>query len=167
MWHARMWQFRMRAKQLLDTYGLRVAAALVAAAALGGALYRVPALERTAERYLDAPDYSLETADLDPLKFFVSIGALDQARNTIPKGDTYTIVVGDEPPLSDDPVEAKDSALAVSAIFRFWLIPLRYTPKLDEAEWVIAYHQPSDGLGIRYSKEIYLSWEANLVEVER
>jgi hypothetical protein len=160
---------RTRAKQLLDAYGLRVAAALVAAAALGGALYRVPALERTARHYLDAPQYSpsLESADLEPLRFFVSIGALDEARNTIPPGETYTIVVGHDPPLADDPVQAAHLADAIGPIFRFWLIPHRYTPKLADAQWVIAYHQPSKGIGVEYSREIYLSWEANLLEVAR
>src|SRR5436190_3272630 len=138
---------RTRAKQLLNAYGFRVAAALVAAAALGAALYRVPALERTARTYLKAPDYSPESADLEPLRFFVSIGALDEARNTIPPGETYTIVVGHDPPLADDPVQANHLADAIAPIFRFWLIPLRYTPKLRDAQWVITYHQPSKGVG--------------------
>lgn len=152
-------------KQLLDTYGLRVAAALVAAAALGGALYRVPALERTSHRYLKAPSYSLESADLDPLKYFVSIGALVMARNTIPADATYTIVVGHDPPLADSPAQAADLAVAITPIFRMWLLPLRYTPKLHRAQWVITYHHSSESLGIKYSREIYLSFDANLLEV--
>jgi hypothetical protein len=152
-------------KQLLDTYGLRVAAALVAAAALGGALYRVPALVRISHHSLKQPGMSLEDADLDPLKYFVSIGALVTAENTIPRGATWTIVVGHDPPLGDTPAQSADLATAIPPIFRMWLLPLRYTPKLHKAQWVITYHHSSESLGIKYSKEIYLSYDANLLKV--
>jgi hypothetical protein len=154
-------------KHLLTTHGLRVAAAVVAAVALGGALYRVPALVRISHQSLKQPDVSLEQADLDPLQYFVSIGALVSAENTIPRGQTWTIVVGNDPPLGTSPAQIVDLKTAIPPIFRMWLLPLRYTPKLHQAQWVIVYHHPSNTLGIRYSKQIYLSWDANLLKVER
>jgi hypothetical protein len=154
-------------KRLLQTHGLRLAAALVAAAALGGALYRLPALERAAHKSVNAPSYSLESADLEPLRFFVSIGALVMARNTIPPGSTWTIVVGHDPPLAVDPAWEADTALAVPEIVRMWLLPLRYTPEIRNADWVIAYHHSADTLGVEHSKEIYLSYGATLVKVRR
>ena len=153
------------ARDLARRNGLRAAAALVAAAALGGALYRVPTLLGAAHRYLHAPGMSLDNADLDPARYFVSIGALVAARNTIPPGVTYTIVVGHDPPLDTDPVRAAKDALEIPIIFQTWLLPLRYTPKLHDAQWVIAYHRASGTVGVKYSKVTYLSWEANLLEV--
>ncbi len=154
-------------KHWLDTHGLRVASALVAAAALGGALYRVPELVRIAHHYSRQPNLSVESADLDPFKAFASIGALVMARNTIPPGATYTIVIGNDPPLADNPAQVTDLMEAINPIFRTWLVPRRYTPKLQQAQWVIAYHHPSNTLRIKYSKQIYLSYDANLLEVVR
>jgi hypothetical protein len=154
-------------KRLLDTYGLRIAAALVAAAALGGALYRVPALIRISHRSLKQPGMSVENADLQPFGYFVSIGALVSARNTIPAGATYTVVIGSDPPLADSSAQVADLVAAITPIFRTWLVPRKYTPKLHQAQWVITYHHASNTLGIRYSKQIYLSYDANLLEVVR
>jgi hypothetical protein len=75
--------------------------------------------------------------------------------------------VGRDPPLAVDPNEAAGLAHAVRATFRMWLLPLRYTPDLRRAQWVVAYHQASATLGIKYSHEQRLSSEANLVEAIR
>ena len=86
--------FLSSVKHLLDAYGLRAGAALVAGAALGGAVYRVPTLERVGHRYLNEPGMSVESADLDPVRYFASTGAVVAARNAIPPDDTYTIALG-------------------------------------------------------------------------
>jgi len=158
---------RNRARQLIATHALQIAAALVAAAALGGALYRVPALVRIAHHSLNLPGSSVEDADLDPLHYYVSIGALVAARNTMPKGATYTVVVGHDPPLDNNPSTAAGDAHAIRVMFLLYMMPDRYTPDIHEARWVIAYHQRSSTLGIKYSKQSYLSYDANLLEVAR
>jgi len=144
-----------RVGQLLDRYGLRVGAALVAAAALGGAVYRLPALARTGHRYLDQPDMSVGAADLDPVRFFAQPSVVMAARSAIPPGSIYTVALGPH-------VEP-----STTIIIRESLLPLRYTPNLHDAQWVIAYDRDPKTVGVEYSKAIDLTWPAELLEVRR
>jgi hypothetical protein len=139
----------------------RAAAVVVAAVALAAACYRLPGLVRAGHQYLSGPSYSLGYSDIDPLHYFASVEALQLARARIPAGDTYTVVIGDDPPLQ------VDSPQALPSIFRFWLLPRRYTRYLSRAQWVITYHRSSETVGVRYRREIGLGPDANLLEVER
>ena len=141
---------------------VRAAAVLVAAVALAAACYRVPGLVRAAHAYVSGPTYSVDTSDLDPLHYFASVQAMQMARSLIPPGDTYTVVVGSDPPL---PVP--DYAKAIQPVFQFWLLPRRYTRDLHRAQWVITYHHTSETVGVRYSRELGLGPDANLLQVVR
>jgi hypothetical protein len=101
----------------------------------------------------------VRSADLDPLAAYVSTGALALARETIPEDATWALVVGKNPPVIDPG--------AIRVAFRFWLQPRRFTRRLEDADWVIAYHASSEKLGVRYSREVGLGPAANALEVER
>jgi hypothetical protein len=145
----------LRDSQFLDRYPLRVGAALVAAAALGGAVYRLPALARAGHRYLNQPSRSVDVADLDPVRFFAQIGVVLAARGAIPPGSTYTVALG------------RYVAPSTTVILREELLPLRYTPKLRDAQYVIAYDRDPKTIRVRYSKSADLTWPAQLLEVKR
>ena len=138
-----------------DLDALRLGAALLAAASLGGALYRLPTLAGVGHRYLKQPDLSVEAADLDPVRFFVQTSVVLAAENAIPTGATYTIALG--------PGVAPSAAV----VLRMSLLPLRYTPSLRDAQWVIAYDRDPKTLGLKYSRVIDLTWPAELLEVQR
>ena len=141
----------------------RAVAAIVVAVALAVAFDQAPALLRADRLILAQPSYSLERSDLDPLSFWVPSGTLKLAREEIPSGATYTIVLGSDPPLLGD------TRTAVQPIFQAWLLPRRYTPKLGQAQWVIAYHRAlaSIHLGRPITHEIDLTSNATLLEVGR
>jgi hypothetical protein len=110
-------------------------------------------------RSVRTPTPLVRDADLDPLAQFVPTSALVHAAQTIPSGATYAIVVGNDPP-----VELPGD---VRAAFRFWLPPRRYTERAADADWIIAFHKSSEGLGVKVAREIGLSPYVNAVEVER
>jgi len=105
------------------------------------------------------PNPLVRDADLDPLAQFVPTAALVHAAQTIPRDATYTIVVGDDPP-----VELPGD---VEAAFRFWLPPRRYTEHAADADWIVAYHVSSEELGVPVAREIGLAPAVNAVEVKR
>lgn len=140
---------------LVARHGLRVGAALVAAAALGGAMYRLPRLAGVGHRFLNQPAVPIEAADLDPVRFFVQTSVVLAARSAIPPGEPYTIAVGPH-------IEP-----SATVILRMALLPLRYTPNLRDARWVIAYDRDPSTVGVKYSKAIDLTWPATLLEVKR
>jgi hypothetical protein len=134
-------------------------AAVLAAVQLAAAAAAIGDYARVGKRSLDRPNALVRDADLDPLAFYVPTQALVRARETIPAGATYAIVVG-----SDPPVAAPGDVVTA---FRFWLQPRRFTSRLSEAEWVIAYHHSSETLGVEFSRELGLSPDVNAVEVRR
>jgi hypothetical protein len=134
-------------------------AAVLVCVELWAASTHAVTIARTGYRSLVAPGYSVEAGDLDPLAYFASTQALVQARQAIPRDATYAVVVGDE--------FSPSTRTAVGLAFRFWLLPRRYTTDRKHAQWVIAYHHPSETLGVKYVKEIGLAPDVNLVEVRR
>jgi hypothetical protein len=144
-----------RTKRFLDRYVLRGGAALLAGAALGGAVYRLPALLRAGHRYMKQPDRSVAAADLDPVRYFAQIGVVLAARGAIPAGSTYTVALG------------RYVAPSTTIILREELLPLRYTPKLRDAQYVIAYDRDPKTIGVRYTRSVDLTWPARLLEVKR
>jgi len=137
--------------------GLVVVAVIVVAVDLAVAAWHTPLLARIGHQNLTGPRYLVRDADLDPFSIFAPTQAFVLAQQTIPRDATYTVVVGDDPPVASPGV--------VQSVFRFWLMPRRYTARLSAAQWVIAYHHPSETLGVRYSKEIGLGPDANAVLV--
>jgi hypothetical protein len=130
-----------------------VAFELVAAAVVIGDYARI------GKYSFESPNPLVRDADLDPLALYVPTEALVRARETIPAGATYAVVVGNDPPVA--------APGDVVTAFRFWLPPRRYTSRLSEAEWVIAYHHSSETLGVDVSRELGLSPGVNAVELRR
>jgi hypothetical protein len=81
------------------------------------------------------------------------------AAQTIPRNATYTVVVGQVPPLGGTYPNA------IPPLFQDWLLPRRYTPTLADAQWAITYHEPSELLGVPYTRELGLGPDANAVEL--
>jgi hypothetical protein len=108
-------------------------------------------------RSLTTPGYTVAAGDVDPLAYFASTGALVAARRVIPADDAYTVVVGHD--------LAPSARTGVSLAFRFWLPPRRYVTRQRDAQWVIAYHVPSESLKVPYTNEIGLAPDVNVVRV--
>jgi hypothetical protein len=114
---------------------------------------------RVGYRSAKAANPFVRDADLDPLAAYAPTAALARATAVIPSDATYAVVVGNDPP--------GRPAGNVRAAFRFWLLPRRYTTRISEADWIIAFHRSSETLGVRYSREIGLSPAVNAVQVRR
>jgi hypothetical protein len=134
-------------------------AAVVVVVDLAAAASRVPSLARIGYDNAKEPYRLVRDADLDPFASFAPTEAVAVARQTIPRDATYAIVVGDDPP--------RVAPTLVRDIFRLWLLPRRYTTRLDEAQWVIAYHHASETIGVPYSKEIGFGPGVNALQVRR
>jgi hypothetical protein len=115
---------------------------------------------------LKAPSHNLADSDLDPLAYFASTRALSGARDLIPPGATYTVVVGTaKPPSSQLPGPAlKVGAGSIVDAFRLWLLPRPYVP-LRRAQWVIAYDVSPGALGVKVGQTFELGPDATVVEV--
>jgi hypothetical protein len=141
--------------ELLDRYALRVGAVLIAAAALGGMAYRLPRLVGDGHHALKQSSMAIGAADIDPVKYWSQLGVVEWANREIPPGSTYTIAVGPNVPP------------ATAVVIRGWLIPLRYTPYLRDAQYVIAYDRDPSTIPVKYSKVIDLTWPGKLLVVRR
>jgi hypothetical protein len=133
-------------------------ACLIVAVELWAAGTHAAHIARYAWRIAGVSPYPVQEADFDPFAQYAMPEALVRARAIIPADATYAVVLGrDLPP----------SARAAPIAFEFALLPRRYTRDLTRAQWIIAYHTPSEGLGVRYSREIGLGPDVNVVEVTR
>jgi hypothetical protein len=137
--------------------GLLVLAAIVVGVDLYAAVGPSVTYARVGYQNLSRPHRLARNADLDPLSYYAPTGALVAARQSIPRLATYAIVVGSDPPGAVPEI--------IQDVYKLWLVPRRYTDRLSEAQWVIAYHHSSETLGVRYTKEIGLGPGVNLVQV--
>ena len=82
-------------------------------------------------------------------------------RRVIPRDAIFAVRVGLEPPV--------DSSLldAIPPLFRYWLLPRRYTDDAHAADWVITFHHPSDTLGVTIRRDVALGPDVHAVEVAR
>jgi hypothetical protein len=148
-----------RTHRLKPDRAARVAAAGILVLAVAATLYRMPGRLQEDWRRITA-DSDWTARELAPATAWgVSGEALLRARQTIPPDATVAVVVGQVPPLHSY------AAYAVPEMVCDWLLPRRCVP-LERAEWVIAYHQPAETLGVR-GEEIGLGPDANAVRVTR
>ena len=91
---------------------------------------------------------------------YVSPSCLHAAARTIPVTASYGVVVGDVPP-TDDLVRQ-----AVRRAFQYWLLPRLYAG-VQDATWVITFHEPSELLGVSYANETGLCADSNAVRITR
>ena len=163
--------FRLRAARQLASYGergmrrwLTAAVVIVAAITVGFQLWAAAGVTRRYAkigwRNVRAPTPLVRDTDVDPLALYLSTGALVRAAQAIPRDASYTVVVGRNPPRVGDPPVVRE-------VLRFWLYPRTYVKRISDAQWVIAYHESSESLGVRVAREIGLGPDANAVEVER
>jgi hypothetical protein len=148
---------------------LRLAAAVVVVLGLLTAAGRAVRIAHTGYRSIRAPGHPLRDADIDPLAYFASTEALDLARQTIPAGARYAIVVGDEPPAGGvgyGPLLVVHT-LFVRMAFRYWLLPALYTDNVHRAQWVIAYHASPPIPGVKAKRVVQLGPDAEAIEVAR
>jgi hypothetical protein len=152
-----------RAYELRDSrafrQGLVVLAALVAAVSLSVAAVQAWRFAEIGWRLNDRPSQMPRDNDLDPLAYFVPTAALTGARTIIPPGATYAIVVGQDPPVPDPEL--------IRIVFKMWLLPRRYTADRANAQWIIAYHQSSEDIGVPYRSENGIAPGVNVLEVGR
>ncbi len=134
---------------------LSLVAVVIVACELWASATRIGHLAAKGARAIDGPDHTVQASDLDPLAFYATPEALVRARSVIPRDATFSVVV---------PGGNENGAILA---FKFALLPRVYTPDRHRAQWVIAYEVPSEGLGVRYSREVGLSPDVNAVEVER
>jgi hypothetical protein len=134
-----------------------VAAALIVAMGLWAALSHAVTIAKSGYRALTTPAFPVAAGDLDPLSYYASTQALVRARDVIPRTARYAVVVGND--------LGPSQRVGVALAFKFWLMPRRYTSEVRRAQWVIAYHHPSETLGVPYTTEVGLAPDVNVVEV--
>ncbi|HWB22439.1 MAG TPA: hypothetical protein VG652_06085 [Gaiellaceae bacterium] len=83
---------------------------------------------------------------------------LDAAR-IIPRNALYSVVVGEDPP------NPAGFDVAIPGMFQYWLLPRRFTKNIHKAQWVISWHHSSETLGIRYSEELPIGLDVNVLKV--
>lgn len=135
---------------------------LLSLVVLAAAVTRIPATLDTAYTSLTASSESTSQRELAPAAAIqVPTELLVNAARVIPRGAVYTVVVGDAPPTTPT------LHVGVPQVLRYWLLPRRYTGTVPEAEWVIAYHQSPEALGVGIARRIELGPDAAAVEVSR
>jgi hypothetical protein len=86
-------------------------------------------------------------------------GALLAARRVIPQNATFSVRVGLTPPVDSSFLDG------VPGLFRYWLLPRRYTDVAHSADWIITFNHPSETLGVSIRKVVALGPGTNAVEV--
>jgi hypothetical protein len=136
-------------------------AVVLACVALVAAAAELPSTVRGAYRQVTSHGPSWNSGEWGPSPAWETTEEAQNARATLPPDAVYTIVFGNAPPLK--PNEAQ----MILPLFRYWLLPRRYTPKRRDAQWVITYHHSSETIGLPYKKEITLGPDANTFRVTR
>jgi hypothetical protein len=86
---------------------------------------------------------------------------VERVREVIPEDAHYAIVLGPSIPLD------ANQTVGIPQFLRYWLLPRTFEDEADDADWVIAYGQSSETLGIPVKLEIPLAALVNAVEVDR
>jgi hypothetical protein len=145
-----------RLRELVD---VRIAFAVLALALVGA---QAPSVVRSVVDSARTAEPSVAKRELAPAD---SIGVpndlLVNASRVIPLDATYAVVVGQTPP-TPPPLD-----VGLPDLVHYWLFPRRWTGNARAADWIVAFHESSELLGVRVAREIGLSDAANAVEVGR
>jgi hypothetical protein len=157
-------RFAKASKRVVPSENRGVSAVMVVAVLVVGielftATTHIRLFAQVGYKNLRAPSHLVRDADLDPFAYFAPSQALVAAQRIIPDNASYTIVLGHEAP--------GPSATIADDIFRFWLVPRHYTPRIREADWAITYNESSESLGVRYTQELGLGPGVNAVRLAR
>jgi hypothetical protein len=139
----------------------REAVAVVVAVALVGVGYQAWQTGRSGWQALHTRPAPLQQRELGGVLYGSMDGAIAKAERMIPRDALYSIATGESPP--SDP----SFAAAVPGVFRYFLLPRRYTPDVHQARWIVTFHHPSETLGVPVEREIPLTQFTNLIEVGR
>jgi len=86
-------------------------------------------------------------------------GPLLTAARTIPRDATFSVRVSFDPPIPPAYTEA------AIGLFRYWLLPRRFTDDAHAADWIITFHHPTSTLGVRIARIVRLGRYTDAVEV--
>lgn len=90
------------------------------------------------------------------------VEAFTGAADAIPAAATYHVVVGENLPLHGN------QEIALTPLLRYWLFPRRWTSRLEDADWVIAYGASTETLGVPVGeRQVEVSPGVVVAEVER
>jgi hypothetical protein len=82
-----------------------------------------------------------------------------RVRQVIPEDASFAVVLGDSIELTPTQVTG------IPQFLRYWLVPRPFEDEQDDADWVIAYGQSSETLGVPVAEEIPLAEAINAVRV--
>jgi hypothetical protein len=99
-----------------------------------------------------------ELGSFDSGRFDVALLA---SRRVIPRTATFSIRVGQSPPIDSSVLEA------VTGLFRYWLLPRHYNENTRAVDWIITFHHPAETLGVAIRKVVPLGLDTDAVEVAR
>lgn len=152
---------RARALGLSGGGWLTLVAVAVVVTELGLAAARTSVYAQIGYRNAKAPPLLVRDADVDAFAYFDPTLAMVAAQRVIPRDATYTIVVGNE--------EAGRNMTPAFAtiVYRFWLVPRRYTQNIHRARWALTYFKSSESLGVPYVREIGLGPGVNAVLLKK
>src|SRR2546428_12891978 len=135
----------------MSRVSVREAAALIVALALIGVATRAWETAQSGWQSLRSPTPSRTERELGSVLNGRMNGALLKARRIMPRNATFAVRVGLDPPAVDGSVLD-----AITGLFRYWLLPRRFTPDSHAADWVVTFHHSSETLGVRIRREIGL-----------
>jgi hypothetical protein len=145
--------------QLTRSSALAIVACVIVALELTAAITHGVHAVRAGRHAAGTPAAPVEAADFDPFATYAMPAALVRAGSVIPRDATYAFVAGS----GLSAVQRQQASLA----FALALLPRAYTLDRHKAQWVIAYQTPSEGLRVRYSREISLGPDVQVVKVIR
>ena len=82
------------------------------------------------------------------------------AERVIPLDATYNLVLGPQFDLTET------QRAGIPVVLRYYLLPRHEVQGTEGADWVIAYGQSSEELGLRYRREVPLAEGVNALELE-
>ena len=134
-------------------------APLLAALALAAAATTAPDLVRG---IVDPPadEERWSRPELDPRHIGIPVEVVERTEELVPRDASYTIVFGDQIPVESGGIGVRQGLV-------YFLLPRRWTNDHERAEWVLAWGESSEALGVRVRREVGLVPGVNLVEVER
>ena len=139
--------------------GLVIAGVLVVC--LAAAAVRIPTILRHAvDAGTDGRPGTVER-ELGPADAMdVPNEVIARAEQVIPPDATYNLVLGPQFELTET------QRAGIPVVLRYYLLPRHEVQGTEGADWVIAYGQSSESLGIRYRREVPLADGVNALEVE-
>jgi hypothetical protein len=139
---------------------MRDAAVVIAVLALIAAASQVPVIARSGWSHLNEHVGSTTDRELAAVVYSQAPNSTFlAAAKDIPRNALYSVVVGQDPP------NPAGFTVAIPGMFQYWLLPRRYTKNIHKAQWVISWHHSSETLGIRYSEELGIGDDSNIVKV--